>query len=229
MRSIIFILGMFLYLVISMPFLLLFKLTKNKRIATLFGLSIGRFGNLLAGNKLEIIGKENLNDIDSPVLIISNHEGIFDAFNIYATLNLSFGVVSKKENGSIPLLGLWTNAMDVLLMDRDDMRQSMRIIKQASKNIEDGMSMLIFPEGTRSEENLDFQAGSFKIAEKAKCPILCISMKNTSAIFEKNKRIKSGNTKMHIHPLVTYDKYQDLTTVDIAKMCQDIVHGVDFE
>lgn len=229
MRSILFLCGMFLYLVITLPLLLLFKLTKDKRIATVFGLGIGRVGNFLAGNKVEVINPQFIENISEPSLIILNHEGIFDAFNLYAKLNTKFGIVSKKENGKIPLLGLWTGPMDVLLMDRDDIRQSMRIIRQASENITNGLSVCIFPEGTRSTEDREFQAGSFKIAEKAKCPIICITMRNTAQVFEKNKRIKSTKTLMHVHKPIAYTEYAGMSTVEIAKKCEDLIYGVKFE
>ncbi len=228
MRTIIFILGMFLYLVITLPLLVVYKLTKNKRIADFFGRNIGKLGNLLAGNHVKVVNKHYL-DNAKPCLIISNHEGIFDAFNIYANINQSFGIVSKKENKSIPLLGLWTGAMDVFLMDRDDVRQSMRVIKEASEKLSDGLSVVIFPEGTRSKLDQEFHGGSFKIATKAQADIICITMRNTSAIFEDNKKIKSASTLMHVHKPITYDEYKDLDSVSLAKKMEEIVYGVKFE
>ncbi len=228
MRSIIFLLGMFLYLIITLPLLLVLKLTKNKNIAYKFGLRIGRLGNFLAGNKVEVVNHEYL--VDNPgSLVVANHEGIFDAYNLYANMPYKFGVVSKKENGKIPILGSWTDGMDVLLMDRSDMRQSMKIINQAAKLLKEGMSICIYPEGTRSTEHMEFHAGSFKIATKAKSDIICITNVNTADIFENNKKIKAGKTVMYIHEPIRYEDIKDLDTGEIAKLCQEKIRGVALE
>lgn len=227
MRSIIFLIGLVLALIVSLPLLLIAKLTNSQKLNYIFAHNIAKFGNFLAGNKIEVRGLEN--QLEEPFLLVANHEGIFDLFNIYSTINQPLGFISKKENGKIPLLNLWMKQLKILLMDREDIRQSVKIIRIASDNIKSGLSYGIMPEGTRSTKDMEFQAGSFKIAQLAKAPIVPVTIRNTASIFEENKKIKKGKTLIKYHPAITYEQYKDMDSIELAKMVEELVHGEKFE
>lgn len=74
-----------------------------------------------------------------------------------------------------------------LFLDRQDIKQGLKTILEGIEKVKSGISICIFPEGTRNKVNdtfLPFHEGSFKIAEKSGCPIVPISLNNTSGIFE---------------------------------------------
>ena len=91
-------------------------------------------------------------------------------------------------------------------LDRKDLRKGMKTINDAADQIKNGVSMAIFPEGTRNkgeEALLPFHAGSFKIAEKSDCKIVPVVLYNTSAIFEDHLPfLKKARIKVEYLPAI---------------------------
>lgn len=146
---------------------------------------------LFAGVKATIIGLENLEALsnEKSYYIISNHRGFCDVVRGYLLFDNITGIVSKKELEKIPLLSYWMKKINCVFLDRYDLRDGVRMVVDCIKNINDGISMWIFPEGTRCksknpEDLLEFKSGAFKVAEKTNCYILPIAFKNTEYVFE---------------------------------------------
>lgn len=140
----------------------------------------------LSGVKVTVIGEENVPK-DTPVLYIGNHHSIFDVVVTYVRVPGLTGFVAKKEIQKIPLLRTWMRYLNCLFLDRKDLKAGARMILDAVQKIKNGVSIFIFPEGTRSKneaETLPFHEGSFKIATKSKCPIVPVILTNTNRIFE---------------------------------------------
>ena len=147
-----------------------------------------RFILKITGVKVTVIGEENVPK-DTSVLYIGNHRSYFDILLTYSRCPIRTGYVAKKEMERYPLLSNWMKYLHCLFLDRSDMKQGLQIILTAVEKIKSGISICIFPEGTRNKadsdlEMLPFHEGSFKIATKAKCPIIPISMNNTAEMFE---------------------------------------------
>ena len=89
---------------------------------------------------------------------------------------------------SIPLLRTWMKRLYCLFLDRENPKEGLKTILQAIDYVKHGVSICIFPEGTRNNGEelslLPFHNGSFKIAEKTGCPIVPMSLNNTCDIFE---------------------------------------------
>lgn len=164
-----------------------------------------KFILLVAGTKVTVIGEENVPK-DSPVLYIGNHRSYFDILLTYSRCPIRTGYVAKKEMEKIPLLSNWMKYLHCLFLDRKDIKQGLKTILTAIEKVKSGISICIFPEGTRNKaedetEMLEFHEGSFKIASKSGCPIIPVSMNNTAEIFEAHfPRIKS------CHVVVEYGK-----------------------
>lgn len=142
----------------------------------------------LSGVRLTVIGEENIPK-DTAVLFIGNHRSYFDIVLTYARCQNLTGYIAKKEMLKIPLLSRWMKFLYCLFLDRTDIREGMKTILTAIDHIKNGISIMIFPEGTRSDSEsetqlLPFHEGSFKIATKTGCPIIPVSISNTSAMFE---------------------------------------------
>lgn len=142
----------------------------------------------LSGVRLTVIGEENIPK-DTAVLFIGNHRSYFDIVLTYARCQNLTGYIAKKEMLKIPLLSRWMKFLYCLFLDRTDIREGMKTILTAIDHIKNGISIMIFPEGTRSDNEsetqlLPFHEGSFKIATKTGCPIIPVSISNTSAMFE---------------------------------------------
>lgn len=150
----------------------------------------------LGGGRATTMGLKNV-PVDRPVLFMANHRSIFDVILTGSQISLPTGYIAKKELARSPL-GLIMTEMHCLFLDREDARQGLRTVLTAIDYIKkDRISMFIFPEGTRSKvegELLPFHAGSFKIATKAKCPIVPVTIVNSGDIFEDHKpRLKRAH------------------------------------
>ena len=88
----------------------------------------------------------------------------------------------------VPLLSTWMRYLHCLFMDRSDIKKGLQTILEGVEKLKNGISICIFPEGTRNigEEGslLSFKEGSFKMAAKSGCPILPIAINNTADIWE---------------------------------------------
>ncbi len=139
----------------------------------------------LSGAKVTVIGEENVPK-DTPVLYIGNHRSYFDIVLSYSRVPRLTGYIAKKEILRVPILSQWMRNMDCLFLDRSDIRQGLQVILTAIEKVKSGISITIYPEGTRNskDEMLPFHKGSFKIAQKSGCPIVPMTINNSNAIFE---------------------------------------------
>ena len=150
----------------------------------------------VAGTKVTVIGEENVPK-DTPVLYIGNHRSYFDIVLTYSRCPIRTGYIAKKEMEHYPLLSNWMRYLHCLFLDRKDIKQGLKTILTAIEKVKSGISICIFPEGTRSKsadetELLPFHEGSFKIATKSGCAIIPMSINNTAEIFEAHMpKIKS--------------------------------------
>ena len=141
----------------------------------------------LSGVKADIRGLENLpSDPEKPALLVGNHNGFFDVIIMYTLFPERTGFIAKKEFKKVPLLNLWMMMLYCLFLDRKDTRQGLQTILTAIEHVKKGISIFVFPEGTRSKDGKmkEFKAGAFKIATKTGCPIIPVAISGTADIFE---------------------------------------------
>ena len=141
----------------------------------------------LSGVKVTVIGEENIPDC--AVLFVGNHRSYYDIVLTYARCRRLTGFIAKKEMLKIPLLSRCMKFLHCLFLDRSDIKEGLKTILAAIEKVKSGISIAIFPEGTRSTsaselDMLPFHEGSFKIATKTGCPIIPVSISHSSAIFE---------------------------------------------
>ena len=184
----------------------------------LAGRDIARLG-IEAGNiTLEVHGQENVPKEDG-FIFYPNHQGLFDVLTFLASSPKPFACVIKKEAKDIILLKQFLRSTGSLAMDREDLRQSMQVINQVSEEVKGGRNYLIFPEGHRSREGnkvQEFKAGSFKAAQKAKCPIVPCALINCFIPFDENS-IRPVTVKLIYLKPMYYEEYQSMKTVEIAE------------
>jgi len=169
-----------------------------------WGMVWGRSALLLAGLKVNVQGAENIPAGRSAVYIV-NHQSNFDIPILYAGLPLQFRWMAKKELFDIPLFGLAMHRCGYIPIDRSDRRKAMHSMNEASKQIRDGASVIVFPEGTRTTDGhlQEFKKGGFLIAIKAQAPVIPIAIKGSFEVMSKNSlRIHSGTISMKIFPAI---------------------------
>lgn len=195
MRTILVVLFVFFFLLFELPFMgIMWMVGKfNKPKSDLVQLRVVQWAfrcvMFIAGTKLTVKGMENVPK-DESVLYISNHRGFFDVVTTYSLCPGLTGYISKDSVGKVPVLGLVMKRLYCLFMNREDVKQSMKVILQAIDCVKRGISICIFPEGTRNEDRehpekiLPFKNGSFKIAQKSGCKIIPIAITGTDDVLE---------------------------------------------
>lgn len=180
----------------------------------------------LAGTKITVIGKENMPD--EAALYVGNHRSFFDVLILYIQFQRLTGFVAKNSLEKIPSLRVWMRHLYCLFLDRNDIKQGLKVILQAIEYVKQGISICIFPEGTRNDGEeltmLPFKEGSFKIALKSGCPIVPVSINNSAEIFENHF---PKLTKTHVvlefgTPIYPKDLTRDEQKV-IGATCQKII------
>lgn len=166
---------------------------------------------------LENIPKEN------GFLFFPNHQGLFDVLVFLESCPVPFAFVMKKEVSQIILLKQVVSALRSIVIDREDIRQSMEVINQVAEEVKKGRNFLIFAEGTRSRMGnrlLPFKAGTFKSALKAKCPIVPCALIDSFKPFDE-KSIAPVTVKLIYLPAISYEEYGRMKTPEIAKLVKD--------
>lgn len=166
---------------------------------------------------LEVHGEENIPK-ENGFVFFPNHQGMFDVLVFLASSPVPFSFVFKKELSNIILLKQVIAALGAIPIDRGDLRQSMEVINQMTQEVKKGRNFLIFAEGTRSKkgnELLEFKGGSFKSAQKARCPIVPCALIDSFVPFDKGTARPVTVKLFYLKPMY-YEEYKDMKTTDIA-------------
>lgn len=187
---------LFLFLLFGTPILLLSSLVKKKNpyAVDLFFLRAAqnafRVILFISGVKLTVIGKENI-PTEEAVLYVGNHRSYFDIVITYSLCPGLTGYIAKDSMRRIPLLSTWMRRLHCLFINRSDIKEALKTILAGIDQIKNGISVCIFPEGTRGcgtdETDMPpFKEGSLKMAEKTGCAIVPMALTGTADLFEKH-------------------------------------------
>ena len=167
----------------------LFRILRLRKIEEAFAhffLTIAvRWIMFCLGAEVSILGKENLPKKGERYCMIPNHLSMVDIPAVYYT-GLWPGMVSKAEVWKVPFLHGVLVLLNCVKINRKSPKDAIKAIHDGVDNINKGIPMLIFPEGTRSKTGIigEFKAGSFKMATRSKAKIVPIVLKNTRECLE---------------------------------------------
>lgn len=170
-------------------------LKTNPRASFLYSYNVGHtwVQNKLkiSGGDFRVLGRENIPPEPRACVFIGNHQSDFDIAMITGLTDKPLSFVAKIEMKRVPLLRDWMELLNCVFMDRQSPRQSMEAILEGIRLVKGGISMVIYPEGTRSKDGVvrEFKAGSFKLATKAGAPIVPVAVEGSYKLFEGNSRL----------------------------------------
>lgn len=167
--------------------------------------------------EVELHGIENLPK-NSGYVLYPNHQGLFDALAIIKSHDAPITAISKIENQNLFFVKDIFKLLSAKFIVREDVRGSMKILVEVTKEVENGRNYMIFPEGTRSKrgnEIGDFKAGSFKVSMNSKTPIVPVAILDSFKVFDINS-IKKTKVQIHYLKPLYYDDYKDMKSVEIA-------------
>jgi 1-acyl-sn-glycerol-3-phosphate acyltransferase len=175
--------------------------------------------------KLEISGLNNI-DKKRTYIIIANHQSLADIVLAYQ-IKMQFKWVAKESLFKIPFVG-WSMALAKhIKLQRDNLGSIKKVYREASYWLRSGISILFFPEGTRSETNEmgDFRNGAFKLAIKERVPILPIRFQGTGTAIPRGSWIFTTKTsaKLKILPPIETTDYQPADFVKLKDLARSIL------
>ena len=154
----------------------------------------------LNGVQVEIKGIENILLL-KPQIFVSNHQGFFDIFALSGYLPLQIRWVAKASLFKLPFVGWAMTASGYIPVERNDRKKAYEAFNKTLEKIREGCSIILFPEGTRSEDGEigTFKKGSNLIASRSKVPMLPVTIIGSNNIIKKGSvTIKPGKIQIVI-------------------------------
>lgn len=179
-----------------------------------------RFMVALSGSTINVVNEDKLPD--GNVLYVGNHQGYFDIPLSLGYLPKHKAFVAKIEMIKAPILSLWMKKMGCIFLDRSNLRQSVKVIKEGIEKLKSGASLVIFPEGTRAKSNqvAEFKKGSMKLGVKANVPIVPFTIDGSFKMYEgPGKRITKSTVNLIIHDPIYPDQ---LTKEQLFSLSEDV-------
>jgi len=211
------------YVIYIYPPFLYYKITKNKtpyekRYAKALK-TLTKLAKLL-DVEYHVTGYENL-DPNEHYYFAPNHQSFFDALTmIIVAPDRKIRAIAKEESKRMPVAGKIINAIDTLYLDRKDLRQAVKLMREAGTVLENGQDILIFPEGTRTKnpnfELNEFKAGSLKPVYYAKGSIVPVCIVDTHTILSPKIRRKKYHIQVCFMDPISYEELQTISTADLA-------------
>ncbi len=153
------------------------------------------------GATLEVIGREHL-DKNRPTIYICNHQSTLDAPVLFKGLwPVPFRYIAKHTLKYVPVTGWYLQIAGYIFIDRSNHRQAVKTLDKAAEQIRNGKSVLVFPEGTRSDTGviMPFKKGPFALAVKAGVAICPVTIEGSGRVMPKNSwKIQPGPIKLMI-------------------------------
>ena len=138
-------------LVLGVFALITYPFDRKGRVGHYYAKLWGKVALLANRVKVRVEGMGHLNG-KGPYIFMSNHQGSYDIFALLGHLPYQFKWLAKKELFSIPFFGWTMAAVGYISIDRGGTRDTVEAMNEAAQKIRDGMSVVIFPEGSRSPD-----------------------------------------------------------------------------
>ncbi|WP_303850449.1 1-acyl-sn-glycerol-3-phosphate acyltransferase [Seleniivibrio woodruffii] len=170
--------------------------------------------------RYEVQGLEKI-EPDKNYVFMGNHQSYVDIFSMISIIDKDFLFMAKRELFSIPFFGYAIKHMGLIPIDRGESRESLKSLFDAAKKIQEGYSVLLFPEGTRSEDGvmLPFKRGAFTLAVRTGQQIIPFVIDGSGKVMKKGAFIINPFRKVRICFLdpVSPDGIKDREMVDIIR------------
>lgn len=137
---------------------------------------------------VKVEGRENIEKGQSYVFV-ANHQGAFDIFLIYGYLHRNFKWMMKWQLGNIPFVGYACRRAHHIFVDRRSPSTIRRMYEQANDTLKSGMSLVVFPEGSRTKtgEMGEFRKGAFTLADELQLPVVPLTIDGSYKVMPRNK------------------------------------------
>lgn len=173
-------------------------------------------------------GLENI-EKGKPYIVIPNHQSIFDIFLLYGYIGIKFKWMMKKELERIPLVGAACRKAGFIYIERGSKSGSRESMAETEKTLSRGMSMIIFPEGTRTADGKigRFKKGAFLLSEELGIPLLPVTINGAYQVMSRHARLVTWHPlSFTVHKAIEPESTEGLTPVELnAKMRETAAHA----
>lgn len=178
---------------------------------------LSQFIIICLGMRVNVSGLENLPKVDEAACYMANHLSILDVVLIQGKLKLRTGYIGKAELKKVPVLNLWFFANKSILLDRKSPKSSIKAILDGVKQLKDGWSIVVFPEGTRNKKNSvsEFKHGTMKLATRSKRPIVPICITNSQNVLGNHRKWRAKPITLTVLPRI---ETKNLTDEEIKEL-----------
>ena len=157
---------------------------------------------------VKVTGREKL-DKNQSYIFVANHQGAYDIFLIYGYLGFPIKWIMKKSLRKIPLVGKACEAAGFIFVDNSSTKAAVRTILEAENRLQNGASIVIFPEGSRSKTGKmgTFKKGAYQMALDLNLPIVPLTINGTFNVLPIHSfLINPHKIELVIHDPITTDK-----------------------
>jgi len=189
------------------------------------GWAWARFNCFITPMRVRVVGREHIFKKQSYV-IVANHQSFFDIFVLWGFLGIDTRWVMKKELQKVPLFGLAGKLGGNIYIDRSDKKRAYERLKEARKIMVNGVSLIMLPEGTRSQDgNLrEFKKGAFVMALDLGIPLLPVSIVDTKYILpSRTYDLFPGRATLVIHEPISGEGYDEGNLDDLILKVRDVI------
>ena len=166
--------------------------------------------------KVEVKGRENI-DPKTSYVFVANHQGAYDIYLVYGYLNHNFKWMMKKSLRKIPMVGYACYKAGHIYVDRGSTVGIRETMKTAEAQLSHGMSVVVFPEGSRSADGEvhAFRRGAYMLATEFNLPVVPVTIDGAFKVMPRQKRLpRPGHITITIHqPITAPDGGHDLSAL----------------
>ena len=184
-----------------------------------------KFILFVSGIKVQVEGLTNI-DPSKSYIYMSNHRSNFDIPVLLGCLPIQFRWLAKAELFKIPIFGRAMSGAGYVKIDRSNRVSAFKSINQVAAKMKNSVSVMIFPEGTRSEDGdvKPFKKGGFVMAVDTGAPIVPVILRGTRSIMAKGSwRINPGDVTLSIEKPIDTTGYTRDTKEDLIKIVRSVI------
>ncbi|MCP3101584.1 1-acyl-sn-glycerol-3-phosphate acyltransferase [Myxococcus sp. K15C18031901] len=177
------------------------------------------------GAKLEVIGQENV-DPNRPTIYVANHQSTLDIPAHFMAVPVAFRYVAKEQLKWVPLIGWYLALAGHVFVNRGERSKAIASLDRAAAKIRGGISIFLYPEGTRSEDGrvLPFKKGPFALALKARVPVCPVTIEGSGALMPKNSwNITPGPVRVKIGKPIDTTCFDEGDREGLARAVREVI------
>ena len=144
------------------------------------------WGRTIMWGSLSRVTVEGMDQLEwnQPAILMANHQSLMDVPALISACPVPLRFVARKAVFSVPILGMAMKATGQISVDRTNRERSIDSLSKAASQISNGRTVLVFPEGTRSDDGEvgQFKKGGFMLALQAGVPIVPVGVSGTRGI-----------------------------------------------